>query len=51
VELLDLNGRVVISAVRVTSGLDLSSLESGTYLIRLYDLDGNSLGTQKILKD
>jgi len=32
-------------------GVDLSTLESGTYLLRLRDPEGMLLGTQKILKE
>ncbi|MCK5117831.1 MAG: DUF3836 domain-containing protein, partial [Candidatus Aegiribacteria sp.] len=50
-DLLDLNGRIVYSSGRIEAGMDLSSLESGIYLVRLWDPDGSLLGTRKILKE
>lgn len=50
VELFDMNGRIVHTSGRIEGGVDLSSLESGIYLVRLWDQDGILLGTRKILK-
>jgi hypothetical protein len=49
IEVVDLNGREVHTA-RGTS-VDLSFLESGIYLVRIWDLEGQLLGTRKILKE
>ena len=48
---VDLNGRIVLSSSWTETGLDLSSLESGIYLVRLRDPDGQLLGVQKIIKE
>lgn len=51
VELLDMEGRMVLATNRTETGVDLSSLESGIYLVRLKDPAGRILGTRKILKE
>lgn len=51
VDLLDLNGRIVYSSDDTEGGMDLSSLESGIYLVRLKNSHGKLLGTKKILKE
>jgi hypothetical protein len=50
-EVLDANGRIVLSAIPTQTGMDLSTLERGIYLVRLRDLDGKLVGTRKILKE
>jgi len=50
-DLLDLKGRIVYSSGRIEGGVDLSSFESGIYLVRLWDPDGILLGTRKVLKE
>lgn len=50
-DMLDLNGRIVYSSDRIEGGVDLSSFESGIYLIRLFDKGGIPMGTRKILKE
>ena len=49
VEILDLSGRKMLS-VSFQKELDLSDLESGVYLINLYDLSGNRVKTVKQIK-
>ena len=49
IEVLELNGRKVASANH--NSIDLSQLPAGTYVIRLKNVDGTLIGSQKIMKE
>ena len=51
VEVLDIKGRTILSFNRAETGVNLSSLESGIYLVRLRDTGGMPLGTKRIIKE
>ncbi len=53
VRITDLSGKQVFNLRNVANGqsLDLSSLESGTYLIQVFDTDQNRLATELLVKN
>lgn len=50
IQLLDLQGKLVLSGKQQAHSLDISSLENGVYLLRI-TRDGKHIQTVKILKD
>jgi hypothetical protein len=50
VEVMDLQGRIVLSTEEADEGIDFSAVPAGVYLLRLYGADGSFLGSKKVLK-
>lgn len=50
VEVLDVQGRVVLRAQEVDKGIDFSAVSSGVYFLRVYGANGVFLGSHKVLK-
>ena len=50
VEVLDLQGRTIISAQEADEGVDFSTVPDGIYVLRVYGTDGVFLGSQKVIK-
>ncbi len=51
VQLVDLNGRIVLMSQGENQQLVLSNLATGVYLVRFFDLNGNNIGSTKIVKE
>jgi hypothetical protein len=50
IQLLDLQGKIVLTGNQQSKSLDISSLEKGVYLLRV-TREGKHVQTIKILKD
>lgn len=50
IQLLDLQGKLILSGIQQSKSLDISTLEKGVYLLRV-SRDGKHIQTVKILKD
>ncbi len=50
IELLTLQGKIIISQKTIANTIDIAQLPIGTYLINVYDDNGVLLTTQKIMK-
>ena len=51
IEIVDMFGRCVMISPLANDVINLSTLSSGTYLVRIKDRDNRVLSTRKILKD